>query len=245
VNSTILIAVSSSLTALAGIVGTILGESPYVKYGSIIVVIVTTVITIFQSRLNEKDASFTKRCLSNLIRSARPSEYVRKAIFQIVSNEATKLGMPSMHSVGFASQKYMLEFRKNEQSKRIGLLGITPEIISDLSLYDEQEVLIKVNSMILKYGEKKLNECWGELSEEIALISELVFAYHLQRPSRVNIWANVDEKYIAIGPPDCPDDTPPHERAEFGKAVLQDLIGMNALKRGAIIADSAERLVQR
>jgi hypothetical protein len=123
-------------------------------------------------------------------------------------------------------------------------LCLTPERISEFALHDTAGVQIEAKKLCTSsFQGKSLKQCWNEIADEIKLTSELVFAYRLQKTSTVKLWADAEKEYMAVGPPDCSDDTPPHERAEFPKSVLQNLIGLNALQRGAAIADSAERLL--
>lgn len=145
-NSTVLIAISSSLTAVSAIAGIFLQGSNYLKYGTGAVVVVSTLITVFQAVLNEKDTAFTKRSLTNLIRSVRPNEYVRKAVFAAIGKEAGKQGMPFMHSAGFESQKYILMFGA-EDERRKGVLCLTPERISEFALYDTAGLQIEVKKL--------------------------------------------------------------------------------------------------
>jgi hypothetical protein len=246
VNSTVLIAISSSLTAASAIAGIFLQSSDYLKYGAASVVVVSTLITVFQAILNERSTAFTKRSLTNLIRSVRPSEYVRDAVFGAISKEAVTQGMPFMHVAGFESQKYILQFGADGHENRVGVLCLSPERISELSLYDPAGLQSEVKKLCANpFQQQTPRQCWKELANEITLISELVFAYHKRKVSTVKLWADYDKEYLAVGPPDCSDDTPPHERAEFPKSTLQNLVGLSALLRGAAIANSVEHLVMR
>ena len=243
-NSTILIALSSTLTASAGVIGIFFSGNPYVKDLSASVVVVSTLLTILQAIISQRGAEFTRRALSNLIRSVQPNDLVREAIFAAAHEEARAIGLPISHVVGFESSKFLIEFFDNERKARGGLLCLTPQDISEFALHDAKTMKREMRKLIRhKYERKALEESWNDVAREIGLTAELVFAFHLQKPSTVKLWANVAEKYIAVGPPNCPDDTPPSNRAEFPELALLGLLSMNTLKRGATIAEKVEGLL--
>jgi hypothetical protein len=245
-NPTILIALSSTLTAIAGVTGIFFSGNEYVKYISGFVIVISTLLTILQAIINQKSAAFTTRALSNLIRAVQPSELVREAIISAAMKEGTEAGLPISHVIGFESHKYLIEFYDNATHPRGGILCLHPSNITELSLHDANSMKREMSRLIWhKYERKTLDECWKDISDEIVLISELIFDKNLQKSSTVKLWAHFDNKYLAVGPPDCPDDTPPSQRAEFPEPKLQDLLSLNTLKRGAVIGDTVERLVRQ
>ena len=71
----------------------------------------------------------------------------------------------------------------------------------------------------------------------------MVFVERLGHPVTVKVWADVTRRYVAVGPPDCPDTTPPEQRAQFSEERLRALLSVPPLYRSHKIASDCEALL--
>ncbi|MBS0588724.1 MAG: hypothetical protein JSS37_12445 [Proteobacteria bacterium] len=236
----IIVQLVTCMSAIAGIFFT--RESGY-AYLAVAAVCMTTLFSIALAVQDNREKVFSKHALTNLLRAAQPSEYVREAILSRIRTIASAEGL-TINKTSQIGTDYCLEFWKEGNQTRSALLVVTLHDMSELSLQDEQDLNKHISSRLLdKWGTDNLDSDWNLIVDRIKDIANVVFMLHIQQPFSLKVWAQADKKYIAVGPPDCPNNTPPRERAEFSSTRLQELLATPPLYRNNAVALACEALL--
>ncbi len=232
-------------TFVAAVIGLYFGKDKNLVHLAAAAAGVTTIFSIMLLVRSERDSSFTKNALTNLIRAIQPGEYVREAIKSRISQAAGALGLPDMVVKQFGS-RLVFEFRKLESDKRCGLLVLTPKDLSELSLVDQMHLAGAIKNQVLaSWGTDDLSKDWNTIADRIYDIAHVIFASSLDRPFHFNGWARVDKKYLAASIREFGNDQATENRAEFPESTLQSLLAKSVLERSAEIATICESYVQR
>lgn len=217
-------------------------ESGY-AYMAAIAVCLTTIFSIALVLQDDREKAFIKSALSNLVRAVQPSEYVREAILTRIRHIASEEGLP-INRTTHIGKLLSLEFFRTETSERTALIVVTEQDLAELSLADEQRLSAAISSRILqKWGQDNIDTDWNEIISRIQDIATVVFVEHLGRPVAVKIWADSSRRYVAVGPPNCQNTTPPEQRAQFPEEKLRELLMLPPLYRSHRIASDCEALL--
>jgi hypothetical protein len=205
-----------------------------------------TALSIVLTIQTNREAEYIRWGLEAILGATPASESRQDEIVQRVAEHAVVAGFPVMKRSAYNDKLQVLEFFHEGSSARSGLIAINYQDLSKLSAVPPSTLGRAVAEQLTRaWGVDSLDGDWNLIVSKIQDIALHVFRQESKGPINILIWADVDRKYIAVGPPDGNSTTPPKDRAEFPEPELRRLLSLSTFARGDSIARACSRLVRK
>lgn len=167
-----------------------------------------------------------------------------------VAHVSLQHGFPFVHVLKTVSSHDLVGTKvfvlsTNEDYRREALLVLEANDIASLGVLTQDRMDEEIKAHMFGFWGDKDNiaDDWNEIIMRIGAIANYVFANASNGAGYpLKIWARYEEKYIAVGPPNCADDCPPDLRAEFPVNKIKYIMSMFPIYRSLVIAEECERI---